>query len=98
MDGNKSRRKPGRRRELEDILGKMETYIEAKEFEKLDELADLFEKKLDLALKEGSLDPITLKRFLDILKHLEEKALKAKEELKKSEKVMKKLKHYKDFT
>jgi len=97
MDGKRSQRKPSRRVELEEILGLMETYIEVKDFDKLNELAQLFEKKLDLALKEGSLDAPTLKRFTEVLKHLEEKAVKAKEELKESQKVIKKLKHYGDY-
>jgi archaellum biogenesis protein FlaJ (TadC family) len=97
MAGSKSRRKPSRRQELEELLGKMETLLESEEFEKLNALADKFEQKLELAIKEGSLDSVTLKKFLEVLKHLEEKTLKVKEKLKQNEAKVKRLKSYGDF-
>ncbi len=98
MLGKKSRRredkKPSR---LEILLMKMETALEMEQFEDLPKLVEEFKEELERSLKGSFITKDTLIRFQKVLKHLEEKALKKKEELQKREGKLKKLKSYGDF-
>ena len=82
---------------LEILLMKMETALEKEEFENLPPLVEEFKKELERSLKGSFIARDTLIRFQKVLKHLEEKALKKKEELQKREGRLKKLKSYGDF-
>lgn len=90
----KGDKKPSR---LEILLMKMETALEMEHFEDLPQLAEEFKEELERSLKGDFIARDTLVRFQKVLKHLEEKALKKKEELQKQEKQLKNLKSYSDF-
>ena len=90
----KGDKKPSR---LEILLMKMETALEMERFEDLPQLAEEFKEELERSLKGDFIARDTLVRFQKVLKHLEEKALKKKEELQKQEKQLKNLKSYSDF-
>lgn len=100
MHGKRSKRKPegeNKRDKLQELLMKMESALQAEKFEILPDLLAEFDRELDLALKGSFLPAETLKRYQKVLKHLEEVALKKKEELQKQESQFKKLKKYGEF-
>ena len=98
MLGRKLKRKGDKKpTRLEILLMKMETALEMEHFEDLPQLAEEFKEELERSLKGDFIARDTLVRFQKVLKHLEEKALKKKEELQKQEKQLKNLKSYSDF-
>ena len=98
MLGRKLKRKGDKKpTRLEILLMKMETALEMERFEDLPQLVEEFKEELERSLKGGFIARDTLVRFQKVLKHLEEKALKKKEELQKQEKQLKNLKSYGDF-
>jgi len=82
---------------LEILLMKMEAALENGNFEELPELVTKFREEFDRQLKGSFITQDTLVKFQKILKYLEEKANKKKEELIKKEQKIKTLKSYGEF-
>ncbi len=82
---------------LDLLVARMEAALEGENFEELPSLLEEFDRELDKAVKGGFITADALRRFQKILKHLEEKAKKKKEELQQRENQLKKLRPYGEF-
>ena len=82
---------------LDLLVAKMEAALEGENFEELPALLEEFDRELDRAIKGGFITADALKRFQKVLKHLEEKAKKKREELQQKENQLKKLRPYGEF-
>ena len=82
---------------LTEILMKMDAYLEAEEWEKLNELVKELDTEIDIRLKGGYLPEEELKKVQKMLAYFEEKAKRKKEELNKQRLELKKLKKYGEF-
>lgn len=99
MLGKKSGKKVKKKKcdRLMELLMLMDSTLETDDWEKLNQLMEEFNKELDLRLKGGFYPAEELKKIQNYLKHLEEKALRKKEELNKQRLEMRKLKSYGEF-
>jgi len=75
----------------------MDAYLEAEEWEKLNELVKELDTEIDIRLKGGYLPEEELKKVQKMLTYFEEKAKRKKEELNKQRLELKKLKKYGEF-